>query len=83
MADEVPLCMGHRSYPSPVSRAMEAYLKSQCEELADRKDMLAGIRVDEDLLDASEPFIVENPIFEDLQQKLEDLLYEYIRKASS
>jgi hypothetical protein len=30
--------------------------------------MLAGIRVDDDLLDADEPFIVENPTFEDLQQ---------------
>jgi hypothetical protein len=34
--------------------------------------MLAGIRVDDDLLDAYEPFIVENPIFEDLQQNQED-----------
>jgi hypothetical protein len=45
---------------------MEAYLNLQREELADREDMLAGIRVDDGLLDADEPFIVENPIFEDL-----------------
>jgi hypothetical protein len=33
--------------------------------------MLSGIRVDDDLLDADKLFIVENPIFEDLQQKPE------------
>jgi hypothetical protein len=72
MADKVPLRMGHRSCPSPVSRVMEAYLNAEREELADQEDMLAGIRVDDDLLDADEPFIIENPIFEDLQQEPED-----------
>jgi hypothetical protein len=51
---------------------MEAYLNAQREELADREDMLAGIRVNDDLLDADEPLVVENPIFEDLQQKPKD-----------
>jgi hypothetical protein len=32
--------MGYRSCPSPLSRVTEAYLKSQREELADRKGML-------------------------------------------
>jgi hypothetical protein len=30
--------------------------------------MLAGICVDDDFLDANEPFVVENPIFEDMQK---------------
>jgi hypothetical protein len=64
MSGEVPLRMGHRSCPSPVSRVMEAYLNAQREELADREDMVAGIRVDDDFLDGDELFIVENSIFE-------------------
>jgi hypothetical protein len=51
---------------------MEIYLDAQQEELADREDMLADIRLDDNLLDANELFIVENPIFRDLQQKQED-----------
>jgi hypothetical protein len=51
---------------------MDAYLNTQRKELADREDMLAGIRLDDNLLDADEPFIVEDSIFEDLQQKSED-----------
>jgi hypothetical protein len=31
--------------------------------------MMAGIRVDDDLLDADEPFIVGNPIFDNKSQK--------------
>jgi hypothetical protein len=50
---------------------METYLNAKREELADREDMLAGIRLDDDFLDANEPFIVENPIFEDMQQNAE------------
>jgi hypothetical protein len=60
MADEVPLRMGHRFCPRPVFRIMEADLNVQREELA-------GIRVDDDLLGVDEPFIAENPIFQDLQ----------------
>jgi hypothetical protein len=66
MSEEALLRMGHRSCPSPVSRVMKGYLNAQREELADREDMLAGICVDDDLLDEDESFIVENPIFEDL-----------------
>jgi hypothetical protein len=44
---------------------MEADLNTQCEELA-------GIQVDDDLLDVDEPFIVKSPVFEDLQQKPKD-----------
>jgi hypothetical protein len=51
---------------------MEAYINAQSKELADREDMLDGIRMDDDFLDADEPFTVENPVFEDLQQKPED-----------
>jgi hypothetical protein len=47
---------------------MEAYLNAQRQELADREDMLAGIRAPDDLLDAGESFIVENPFFEYLQE---------------
>jgi hypothetical protein len=48
---------------------MKTDLKAQREELTDREDILAGIRVDEDLLDTDESFIVENQIFADSQQK--------------
>jgi hypothetical protein len=51
---------------------MEASLNAQREELADLEDLLVGIRVDDDLLDADESFVAENPIFEHLQQKPED-----------
>jgi hypothetical protein len=53
---------------------METYLNAQCEELADQEDILAGICMDDDLLHAGEPFIVENAIFEDMQQKPEDFM---------
>jgi hypothetical protein len=43
---------------------MEAYLNAQREELADREDVVAGIRVDDDLRDGDELFTVENSIHE-------------------